>query len=143
MRKLLPSLLTILVPFWATDAQNLDPRKLTGRWSGNGTFFDTELQKRVGAVPFAFEIAADRSGTGHAGAAEMQDVHVKPAGNYIEVKARLTRPVAADPKLEKDRLVLVVTAVSDSTVEAEFHLKSNFVYDLRMREGRVVLTRAP
>jgi hypothetical protein len=36
-------------------------------------------------------------------------------------------------------LVLVVTALDDGTAEAEFHLKTDFVYDLRMREGRVTL----
>jgi ketosteroid isomerase-like protein len=77
------------------------------------------------------------------GAAELQDVHVKPMRDYIEVRARLARPVAADPALAKERLVLVVTALSDSTIEAEFHLKTNFVFDLRMRDGRVVLTRVP
>ena len=32
---------------------------------------------------------------------------------------------------------------NDRTAEAEFHLKSNFIYDLTMREGRVTLARAP
>ena len=73
----------------------------------------------------------------------MQDVRVVPTRDYIEVRARLARPVTADPAVAKDRLVIVITALSDSTVEAEFHLKTNFVYDLRMREGHVVLTRIP
>jgi hypothetical protein len=143
MRRLLPLLLTIVVPFSTVGAQNLDPGKLVGGWSGTGTFFNAELQKKVGALPFVFHIAPDRSGTGRVGAAELQDVHVKPTRDYIEVRARLTRPVAADPALAKERLVLVVTALSDSTIEAEFHLKTNFVFDMRMRDGRVVLTRVP
>ena len=135
------ALLTMVFPFCAVDAQNLDPAMLVGRWSGSGTFFDAELQKRVGTLPFALQIAPDNSGTGQVGSATLQDVHVNPTRPYIEVRARLAHPVAADPALAKERLVLVVTALSDSTIDAEFHLKSSVIYDLTMREGRVLLTR--
>jgi hypothetical protein len=68
---------------------------------------------------------------------------VRPNRDYIEVRAKLSRPVAADPAFAKDRLVLVVTSLGDSTANAEFHLKTNFIYDVRMREGHVVLARMP
>lgn len=143
MKNVMLALLVMCVPFGAVAAQSADPSKLVGRWSGSGTFFSAELQKKVDSLPFVLHIEPDGSGTGRIGEAELRDVRVKPTRDYIEVRAKLARPVASDPALAKDRLVLVVTAVGDSTVEAEFHLKTNFVYDLRMREGRVVLTRTP
>ena len=143
MRHSVLSLLAILVPFCAVGAQARDASKLVGRWWGSGTFFNADLQKTVDSLPFMLEIEPHRAGSGQVGAASLQDVRVKPTRDYIEVSAKLSRPVAADPALAKDRLVLVVTALNDSTAEAEFHLKSNFIYDLKMREGRVVLTRIP
>jgi len=142
MSRLVPLLLVAVVAC-AVNAQPRDPGKLVGRWSGTGTFFNAELRGKVGSLPFVLQVEPDRSGTGRVGGAALKDVRVMPTRRYIEVRAKLARPVAADPAVDKDRLVLVVTALSDSTVEAEFHLKTNFVYDLRMREGRVVLTRVP
>ena len=144
MRTLMISVLAIAALLPArSESQTLDPARLVGRWSGTGSFFDAELRQRVGAVPLAVELASDRTGTGRIGQAAMNDVQVKPTRNYIEVRAKLAGAVAPDRQLGKDRLVIVITAVTDSTIEAEFHLKSNFVFDPAMREGRVTLTRLP
>ena len=143
MRMLVTTLLTAIVPFCAGGAQSVDPSKLVGRWSGSGTFFSADLRQKVDSVPFVLHIEPDRSGTGRMAGVALHGVQMKPTRHHIEVRARLERPIAPDPALAKDRLVLVVTAVTDSTAEAEFHLKTNFIYDLRMREGRVTLARAP
>ena len=143
MKGLLCTLLVMFAPLRTVDAQAIDPNKLVGRWSGSGTFFNAELQKKVDSVPFVLEIGNDRSGKGRVGEVELSDVLVKPTREYIEVRAKLARPISDDPALAKDRLVIVFTALSDSTAQAEFHLKTNFIYDVRMREGRVLLSRAP
>lgn len=143
MRTLVTALLAVVVPFRATSAQAIDSSKLVGRWSGTGTFFSAELRQKVDSIPFVLQIGPDRSGTGHVAGVALRDVEMKQTRHYVEVWAKLARPIASDPELAKDRLVLVVTALTDSTAQAEFHLKSNFIYDLRMREGRVTLARAP
>jgi hypothetical protein len=122
-------------------SQTLDAGRVVGRWSGSGSFFDAELRQKAGAVPFVVEIAADRSGSGRIGDAVLNDVQVKPTRNYIEMRAKLAGPLGKGAAPSKDRLVIVVTAVTDSTIEAEFHLKSNFAFDPWMQEGRVLLTR--
>ena len=124
-------------------AQALDPARVVGRWSGNGSFFDADLQRKIGSIPFVIELSTERSGTGRVGQATLSDVRVKPKRREIELRAKLASPVASDPAVAKERLVLIITAVSDSTIEAEFHLKSNFVYDPRLRQGRVTLARVP
>ena len=141
MRTFVITALAVVVPFCVVGAQTIDSSKLVGRWSGTGTFFSAELRQKVDSVPFVLHIEPDRSGTGRVAGVALQDVQMKRTRHYIEVRARLERPIASDPALAKDRLVLVVTALNDSTAEAEFHLKSNFIYDLRMREGRVTLAR--
>ena len=121
--------------------QALDATRLVGRWSGSGTFSNVAIQKKVGSLPFVAEFKADRSATGRVGNATLQDARVKSTRDLLEVRAKLAGSIGADPVLAKDHLVLLVTKVSDSTIEAEFHLKSNFAFDPRMRDGRVVLTR--
>ena len=142
MRTFVITAVAVVIPFCVVGAQTIDPSKLVGRWSGTGTFFSTELRQKVDSVPFVLHIEPDRSGTGRVAGVALQDVQMKRTRHHIEVRARLERPIASDPALAKDRLVLVVTALNDSTAEAEFHLKTNFIYDLKMREGRVTLARA-
>ena len=143
VRTLLPILLAALIPASSVAAQSPDPSKLVGHWTGHGTFFDARLRQRVDSIPFVLHIEPDGSGAGAIGEATLQGARVERNRDYINVKARLSRPVAADPALAKEWMVLVVTALTDTTVQAEFHLKSNSIYDLRMREGRVVLVRSP
>ena len=107
--------------------QALDATRLVGRWSGSGTFSNVAIQKKVGSLPFVAEFKADRSATGRVGNATLQDARVKSTRDLLEVRAKLAGSL--------------VTKVSDNTIEAEFHLKSNFAFDPRMRDGRVVLTR--
>jgi hypothetical protein len=142
MRGLVLTLLASATLFPACGAsQALDATRLVGRWAGSGSFFNVDLQKKVGPLPFVAEFRADRSGAGRVGKAILHDVHIASTRDHLEVRAKLAGSIGADPALAKDHLVLLVTMVDDSTIQAEFHLKSNFTYDPRMREGRVVLTR--
>ena len=132
----------LLVPA-SSSAQSLDPAGLVGRWSGSGTFFSADMQRKAGSLAFTLELKADGTGTGRIGDATLQVVEVKRARDRIEVRAKLTGSLGSDPALAKNHLVLVVTAVDDRRMQAEFHLKSNFIFDPQMREGHVVLTRMP
>ena len=143
MNAFVTSLLALVIPVWTADAQRPDPGKLIGRWSGTGTFFSADLRKKVDSIPFELEIGSDRLGKGRLGGVALSEVLVKPNRNYVEIRGRLARPISSDPVLAKDRLVLVITGLGDSTMNTEFHLKTNFVYDVTMREGRVVLARIP
>ncbi len=132
-----------LLPACSSASQGPDPARLVGRWSGTGHFFSPELQQQVPSLPFTVAFGADGSGTGRIGEATWQEIRLEEARGLIEVKARLAGRIGTASVLDKSHLILLVTAVSDSTIEGEFHLKSNSVYDPRMREGRVVLTRTP
>ena len=126
----------------AAAPQALDAAKLTGRWRGDGVFFKADLRDQLGPIPLTVEFKADHSATGAVGGATMQSAHVASSTRTrIEVTAKLAGAISADPRLAKDHLALIITAITDSTVQAEFHLKSNAVLDPRMREGRVTLTR--
>jgi hypothetical protein len=118
-----------------------DPIQLSGHWVGTGTFFDKQLAMRVGAIPIAITFDDNNSGSGTIGVASLQGMQVRGRGKNVQVTARLTGPVHSDGALAKQHVVLIVTAISDSTMKAEFHLKSNGFFDPRMREGAMLLRR--
>ena len=145
MRALIVPLLVVVAALVPSDsaAQSLDPTRLIGRWSGSGSFFGADMQRKAGSLAFLLDLRADGTGTGRIGEATLQITGVRPARDRIEVRAKLTGAPGPDPSLAKNHLVLVVTAVDSSRVQAEFHLKSNSIFDPQMREGHVVLTRLP
>jgi hypothetical protein len=127
-----------------SETQARVPARLVGRWTGTGTFFDRDLHANVGPISFVAEFESDSTGTGRVGQATLQGMRVvRTTQDYVEVRAKLSAFIGRDPALAKDRLVLVITKLDQTTIQAEFHLKSNFTYDPRMREGRVTLTRTP
>ena len=127
----------------ATSAygQTLDPARLSGRWTGTGTFFKPELQEKAGPVRMTVEFADGKLVTGEVGGAKAQRAPVKSGRRLLQVTSKLQGVIGAAPELDKDTFVLLITTLSDSTASGEFHLKTNALYDPRMREGRVSLRR--
>jgi hypothetical protein len=132
--------LAILVPSHGR-AQALDAGKLVGRWTGEGVFFKADLNALVDSLPFVVQFETGRPPSGRVGGATFQDARITTTRSRIEIAAKLNGLVAEAPALAKDHLVLLVTAITDTSIQAEFHLKSALPYDPRMREGRVLLTR--
>ena len=120
-------------------SQPPDLSRTSGNWSGVGQFFSAEVQKAVGPLPVTLQLADGRPVAGKVGEATMRDLQMKSSRDRIELTAKLSSRAAQ--ALDKDHVVLVVTAVTDSSIVAEFHLKSNGVFDPFMREGRVQLSR--
>jgi len=125
----------------ATRAQALDPSTLTGRWSGTGAFFKADLAEKLGPIPITLEFKSGELIAGTVGDARLGRVRATSARRLIQISTKLTGRVSPAPELDKDYFVLLITAVSDSSLKAEFHLKSNGIFDARVREGRVTLTR--
>ncbi|MBL0169921.1 MAG: hypothetical protein IPP90_04180 [Gemmatimonadaceae bacterium] len=125
------------------SAQAPDPTKMVGHWTGTGTFFDADLLKRVGPLAIELTMRPDGTGSGQLGGAAIRVLHSRPTRDVLQVRADLAGSPAQDAALRKPYLFFVITAASDSTLQGEFHLKSNRFYDPWMREGRLRLTRVP
>lgn len=126
----------------SADAQTLDQARLAGRWSGSGVFFNAALQREFGAIPIVLECADDFVVSGRVGLSALQKPRLRKTRGVLEITGELDGVIVAKPELRKDHFILLITTQSDSVMVAEFHLKSNGWFDPRMREGRVVLTRA-
>lgn len=123
-------------------AQKSDSIMPIGKWSGVGTFFKQNAHEQFGTIPIALESTNGSAVTGKVGGAVLVDGRARKIREVIEITGKLAGAVIAKPGLEtKDRFVLLVTSRGDSSMNAEFHLKSNAWFDARMMEGRVVLRR--
>lgn len=113
-----------------------------GTWSGTGAFFKQEAHEQFGTVAIVLESTNGSAVTGKVGGATLTDARARKIREVIEITGKLTGVVIAKPGAEtKDRFVLLVTSRSDSSMKAEFHLKSNRWFDAKMMEGRVMLRR--
>jgi hypothetical protein len=124
-----------------TLAQDLAPSRLAGHWTGVGRFYDVELKKRLGPLPFDLVISPDLTLSGTAGGATIQPSKGERHGKQVDFKALLSGELRPGTDLKKDHLVLLVTRVDDAEASADFHLKSNFTFDFTMRPGAVELKR--
>lgn len=119
---------------------------LIGKWTGNGRFFDRDLNEEVGLVRIEFEIKEDYSIRGKFGEAHLVRTGISNAKYGFAIKGELDSKLNEGFSLDKDHLVIlfVVPDKSDkdvSTSDANFHLKSNYVFDFSMRVGGVQLTK--
>lgn len=124
---------------------------LTGDWTGSIQFFDLALADRVGTLPITLSFAppgarsgapsGPPSGTGRLGAATVQVTQARAHRDRLEVVGTLDTAPHRNNALAKKHLVVLITRVTPTQLTGEVHLKSNRVFDPRMREGYVVLER--
>ena len=123
-------------------SQSPDIARLAGCWEGTGNFFKPELADKLGPLDMTLEFKDGRLVTGRVGAATLGAAPLSAGRSMLQLNAKITGRIGAAPELEKDRFVLLVTSLRDSLATGEFHLKSNSIFDPRVREGRVSLTRS-
>jgi hypothetical protein len=121
---------------------------LIGKWTGQGRFLDVALDKDLGKVPLQVEINKDNTVTGRIGDATLTQTSIKKARYGFEIHGILDSKINKNKAEKKDHLIiLLVTPVKDKegvlVSDANFHLKSRYVFDLTMRVGGVTLKKQP
>ncbi len=121
---------------------------LIGTWTGEGRFLDAALDKDLGKVPLEVEINSDSTVAVGIGDARLTQTSIKKAGYGFEIHGILDSRIRKNKAEKKDHLILLlVTPVKDKDgvlmSDANFHLKSNYVFDLTMRVGGVMLKKRP
>ena len=123
------------------NGQTLDASRLTGRWAGEGVFFKSALAEQLGPLPIRLEFSEGRLVSGEVGRAQAGPAKVSSGRRMLQLTSKLKGRIGPAPALDKDTFVLLITALTDSTATAEFHLKTNALFDSRVREGRLSLRR--
>lgn len=142
VRPALIALAALAAPL-AARAEGPDAAKLAGHWTGQGRFYDADVQKRHGSIPFDLSVSPDLVLSGTVGGAAIRPARGKRHRQQVDFELLLTGDVLPGADFKKDHLVLVITGATGEAVSGDFHLKSNFIFDLTMRPGALELRRAP
>ena len=123
---------------------------LIGKWTGEGGFLDVDLDKEVGKVMLEIEIKKDNTVSGKIGDARLTETSIGKANYGFEIKGVFDSPLDSRIKKNKDikknhLIILLVTPIKNNNdvmvSDANFHLKSNYIFDFTMRVGGVLLTK--
>lgn len=125
----------------AAFAQHPDGAKLVGHWVGSGRFYDVKVQAERGSIAFDLHFQPDLTLTGTVGGAKLQPCKPKKIGSSIDFYTTLRGNVFPKKGFRKDHLVLLVTQTDGKEMSADFHLKTNFIFDWSMRPGEVIAIR--
>lgn len=119
---------------------------LVGTWTGEGEFLDTDIKDKAGKISFEINISNDQSITGKAGDAIINDLSISKTDYGFEIKGILDSEMNDDIPLERKHLIilLITPKNTDSTLkacDANFHVKSNFNFDVKMRVGGMTMRK--
>lgn len=118
---------------------------LEGKWTGEGRFFDVDLDENYGIIPVEIAIRRDTV-LGTFGKASLSETSITEADYGFEIKGLLDSEFSNKGNLEKDHLIILLVIPEENrdrvkSSEANFHLKSNYIFDFGMRVGGVNLIR--
>lgn len=131
-----------------TEQENLVASNpyLIGKWTGEGRFLDVDLDKEIGIVMIEIEINEDNTILGKIGEAQLISTSIAVAKYGFEIKGKLDSKLKNDSDLDKDHLIILLVLSEENRYDvtssaANFHLKSNYTFDINMRVGGVVLSK--
>lgn len=118
---------------------------LTGKWSGDARFFDVDLDEEIGTIPVEVIITKDTV-IGKFGNASLIETSIAEAEYGFEIRGELDSEFRNNDDLNKDHLVILLVIPEENrdrvkSSEANFHLKSNYIFDFNIRVGGVNLIR--
>lgn len=119
---------------------------LIGTWTGTGNFLNISFNQEMGDIDFKVNITQNSEVRVFIGDTEIDHPEITKADYGFALKGTLKGPLKNGTPLTKDKIIilLVFPAITGETTrvsEANFHLKSNFVFDFTMKVGGVTLTK--
>ena len=119
---------------------------LLGKWSGEGRFLDVDLHEKVGSVNLTVEIKEKDIITGSLGEANLKNTTINNAKYGFEIRGILDNKVESKMTLSKDHLIILFVLPKENREnvklsDANFHLKTNYIFDFGMRVGGVILNK--
>lgn len=119
---------------------------LIGQWEGTGGFLDRNTAKKLGDIRLEFSITEDFQISGSIGDTKLEQITLIEANYGYAIKGILESKLKEGVDFEKDHVIILLVIPEDSesvinSIDANFHLKSNFIFDFGMRVGGVYLTK--
>lgn len=130
--------LLLLLLLWSSIAfAGDDPsHKIVGRWSADARLFDRDIRSQTTPLESELVFAEDLSLSGRVGQAVLPPTKPYSAtAKRLEYRFVLDQPVSGHVALAKSHLIVIVTIDVRGDLDADFHLKSRFGFDISMRVG--------
>ena len=142
------TLVLILGALSLATAQTADPgfAAFIGEWQGLGRFYNIDFAEEVGDLPMTIEIDSVYHITGNLGGATLYEAELilDDWNHGYMIKGKLQGQMFPGNDFHKRRLILMMKApVMEQIDGADFHLRSNYTFDLLMRQGDITLKRVP
>jgi len=119
---------------------------LIGEWSGVGGFMHVDFAKSMGEVPVEIILAADYKISAKIGEAYLTEVEIAKANYGIELRGVLDAKIKETIDFDKDHVIFLLVLQNENpqnleVIDANFHVKSNYIFDFDMRVGGVMLRK--
>ena len=119
---------------------------LVGVWEGQGWLLDTDVSEKMGEISFSVNIESDEKIEISIGNTFVIDPKIKKAGFGFEIFGILNSEINDEVHLNKTHLIILLVIPSDNSDKmsnslADFHLKTNYMFDFSMRVGGVHLKK--
>ena len=133
-----------------TDTRNLISSNtfLIGKWKGIGSFLNIDFNKDFGTVNFDIDINSDYSITGKLGDAVLTKTTIEKTNYGFNIKGKLDSKLKENKDFNKKHVIILLVIPKEHNmdvqrIDANFHIKSNYFFDISMRVGGVILIKEP
>jgi hypothetical protein len=100
----------------------------------------------MGEVPVEIILAADYKISAKIGEAYLTEVEIAKANYGIELRGVLDAKIKETIDFDKDHVIFLLVLQNENpqnleVIDANFHVKSNYIFDFDMRVGGVMLRK--
>jgi hypothetical protein len=118
--------------------------KINGNWVGEGEFiFSRKLKDEIGKIEIQIQITDDFEISGKFGDAYFEDATIQIAKYGLDIVGELNGKVKSDHPLKKQHIIFLLglPEIEENTLDANFQMCNNLIWDKYMRVGTVRLTK--
>ncbi len=137
LRRIFFSLVSfVCLNFHHANANESLSSAIVGTWTADVRFFDRTVRKKLGPLEARLEIEPDFTLKGHFGNSEMTPTRPTiQTSTQLQYQVLLKQALPGLPELRSPHLMVIVTLTGQRPIDADFHLKSRFGFDPKMRVG--------
>jgi len=136
LRTCLSLILFVWPCFQNTNANESYSSAIVGTWTAEARFFDREIRNKVGQLEARLVIEPDLTLKGQFGNSEITPTRPKiQTSTQLQYQVLLKQSLPSFPEFRNPHLIVIVTLAGHRPLDADFHLKSRFGFDSKMRVG--------
>ncbi len=126
-------------------SENAELLALVGEWGGEGHFYNVKLKNNTGPINFQLSINSDLEVKGKVGDAHLinGEASIDHWNKGLKIRGLINGKIFPDNDFHRKKIILLIQTPQKNDITGDFHLKNNYVFDIRMRPGGFELKRIP